>query len=73
MARRLIPMSSMHSGSVGNPLGWPQLEAKFSVVEPLFGAAATAKRCSRCSGALNEAGSFARYQTLIRGLDPVAV
>lgn len=59
-------------GSVGNPLGWPQLEAKFmSLVEPLFGAAATAEMFAMLR-AFERQGSFARYQALIRGLAPIA-
>lgn len=76
---RLSDGTSVHTnvehafGSVGNPLGWMQLESKFmSLVEPLFGAPATTEMYEMLK-AFEQKGSFARYQSLVRGLNPIAV
>lgn len=57
-------------GSVGNPLGWPQLEAKFmSLVEPIFHDD-TAELFDLLAN-FERPGAFARYTFLVRGLDRV--
>jgi 2-methylcitrate dehydratase PrpD len=57
-------------GSVGNPMDWPQLEAKFmSLVEPIL-----QDNTAELFGVLTNferQGAFARYSSLMRGLDRV--